>query len=32
MKDNLESTQEDRESHIQKKVTNRVKPSKIAKA
>ena len=31
-KDNLESTQEDIESHIQKKVTNKVKPSNIAKA
>lgn len=32
MKDDRLSTQEDRESHIQKKVTNRVKPSNIAKA
>lgn len=32
MKDDLESTQEDIESHIREKVTNRVEPSKIAKA
>lgn len=32
MKDDRLSTQEDRESHIQEKVTNRVEPSNIAKA
>jgi len=32
MKDDLESTQEDRESHIREKVTNGVEPSNIAKA
>ena len=32
MKDDRLSTQEDRESHIREKVTNRVKPSNIAKA
>lgn len=32
MKDDRLSTQEDRESHIRKKVTNRVEPSNIAKA
>jgi len=32
MKDDRLSTQEDRESHIREKVTNRVEPSNIAKA
>ena len=29
MKDDLESTQEDRESHIREKVTNGVEPSNL---
>lgn len=32
MKDDRLSIQEDRESHIREKVTNRVEPSNIAKA